>query len=164
MFKRIVVAIDGSRTSRRAFESALELAATHGAVLQPYYVVENAPVYYDVPGYDPSILRDELAAEGAKLAGELNAAMKQRGVQGAVAIGEGSSVDDVAELVLAAATAFNADLLVMGTHGRKGFQRLILGSVAERCTRQATLPVLLIPAAAGVDEAPASKDSKGQPV
>lgn len=53
MFKRIVVAIDGSRTSRRAFESALELAATHGAVLQPYYVVENAPVYYDVPGYDP---------------------------------------------------------------------------------------------------------------
>ena len=156
MFKRIVVAIDGSRTSRRAFESALELAATHGAVLQPYYVVENASVYYDVPGYDPSILRDELAAEGAKLAGELNAAMKQRGVQGAVAIGEGSSVDDVAELVLAAAVAFNADLLVMGTHGRKGFQRLILGSVAERCLRQATLPVLLIPAASGTGSVPES--------
>lgn len=75
--------------------------------------------------------------------------MKQRGVQGAVAIAEGSSVDDVAEMVLAAATAFNADLLVMGTHGRKGFQRLLLGSVAERCLRQATLPVLLIPASSG---------------
>jgi nucleotide-binding universal stress UspA family protein len=149
MFKRIVVAIDGSRTSRRAFESALELAVTHGAVLQPYYVVENAPVYYDVPGYDPSILRDELANQGAKLADEANAEMKQRGVQGAVVIAEGSSVDDVAEMVLAAAAAFNADLLVMGTHGRKGFQRLILGSVAERCLRQATLPVLLIPSASG---------------
>jgi nucleotide-binding universal stress UspA family protein len=156
MFKRIVVAIDGSRTSHRAFESALELAATHGAVLQPYYVVENAPVYYDVPGYDPSVLRDELAAQGAKLGDEALAAMKQRGVEGAVAITEASSVDDVADLVLKAAAAFSADLLVMGTHGRKGFQRLILGSVAERCLRQATLPVLLIPSAAGGDEAAAS--------
>ncbi|KLU25839.1 universal stress protein UspA [Caballeronia mineralivorans PML1(12)] len=156
MFKRIVVAIDGSRTSHRAFESALELAATHGAVLQPYYVVENAPVYYDVPGYDPSVLRDELAAQGAKLGDEALAAMKQRGVEGAMAIAEASSVDDVADLVLKAAAAFSADLLVMGTHGRKGFQRLILGSVAERCLRQATLPVLLIPSAAGGDEAPAS--------
>lgn len=156
MFKRIVVAIDGSRTSHRAFESALELAATHGAVLQPYYVVENAPVYYDVPGYDPTVLRDELAAQGAKLSDEALAAMKQRGVEGSVAIGEASSVDDVADLVLKAAAAFSADLLVMGTHGRKGFQRLILGSVAERCLRQATLPVLLIPSAAGNDEAPAS--------
>ncbi|CAN7723698.1 universal stress protein [Caballeronia sp. LjRoot34] len=157
MFKRIVVAIDGSHTSRRAFESALELAATHGAVLQPYYVVANASVYYDVPGYDPSSLRDELVDEGAKLASEANAEMKQRGVQGAVVIAEGSSVDDVAEMVLAAAVAFNAELLVMGTHGRKGFQRLLLGSVAERCLRQATLPVLLIPAAAGA-EAPESKE------
>jgi nucleotide-binding universal stress UspA family protein len=156
MFKRIVVAIDGSRTSHRAFESALELAATHGAVLQPYYVVENAPVYYDVPGYDPSVLRDELAAQGAKLGDEALAAMKQHGVEGAVAITEASSVDDVADLVLKAAAAFSADLLVMGTHGRKGFQRLILGSVAERCLRQATLPVLLIPSAAGGDEAAAS--------
>ena len=158
MFKRIVVAIDGSRTSRRSFESALELAATHGAVLQPYYVVENAPVYYDVPGYDPTILRDELADQGAKLADEANAEMKQRGVQGAAVIAEGSSVDDVAEMVLAAAAEFNADLLVMGTHGRKGFQRLILGSVAERCLRQATLPVLLIPAASGADAVPGSKE------
>jgi len=153
MFKRIVVAIDGSRTSHRAFESALELAAAHGAVLQPYYVVENAPVYYDVPGYDPSVLRDELAAQGAKLGDKALAAMKQRGVEGAVAIAEASSVDDVADLVLKAAAAFSADLLVMGTHGRKGFQRLILGSVAERCLRQATLPVLLIPSAAGSDGA-----------
>ncbi len=52
-------------------------------------------------------------------------------------------------LIIAAAQTFNADLLVMGTHGRKGFQRLIVGSIAEQCLRQATLPVLLIPSAAG---------------
>jgi nucleotide-binding universal stress UspA family protein len=41
----------------------------------------------------------------------------------------------------------------MGTHGRRGMQRLILGSVAERCVRQSTFPVLLIPSAAGSDDA-----------
>ncbi|WP_174365347.1 universal stress protein [uncultured Caballeronia sp.] len=152
MFTRIVVAIDGSRTSSRAFNTALELAVTHHAVLQPFYVIEEAPIYYDVPGYDPSILRTQLPDQGATLAAETNAAMKQRGVEGQVLVSEASSVEDVAELVLKAATAFNADLLVMGTHGRKGFQRLILGSVAERCLRQATLPVLLIPSAAGGED------------
>jgi nucleotide-binding universal stress UspA family protein len=62
---------------------------------------------------------------------------------------EATAADDVATLVVAAAKAFNADLLVMGTHGRKGFQRLILGSIAEQCLRQATMPVLLIPSATG---------------
>ncbi|SAL76865.1 UspA domain-containing protein [Caballeronia choica] len=152
MFKRIIVAIDGSQTSRRAFEAALDLAHTHGAVLQPYYVVENTPLYFDVPGYDPSTLRSQLVEEGSTLGREALDAMKARGVEGQVAVGEASSFDDVSSLVLAAAGTFNADLLVMGTHGRKGFQRLILGSVAERCLRQATLPVLLIPSAAGVEK------------
>jgi nucleotide-binding universal stress UspA family protein len=70
-------------------------------------------------------------------------------VKGELVVGEASTIDDVSVVVLKAAADFNADLLVMGTHGRRGFQRLILGSVAERCVRQATLPVLLIPSASG---------------
>jgi nucleotide-binding universal stress UspA family protein len=149
MFKRIVVAIDGSQTSRRAFEAALDLAQIHGAVLRPFYVVENTPLYFDVPGYDPSALRTQLVEQGKTLGSESIEAMKARGIEGDVAIGEATSLEDVSTLVLKAARDFNADLLLMGTHGRKGFQRLILGSVAERCLRQATLPVLLIPSAAG---------------
>jgi nucleotide-binding universal stress UspA family protein len=148
MFKRIVVAIDASQTSRHAFAVALDLAKTNGATLQAYYVVENAPVYYDVPGWDPSKLHDELVEQGAELGQDALAAMKAHGVDGGVKIGESTSTEDVAVLVLEAAKSFNADLLVMGTHGRKGFQRLIAGSVAERCLREATLPVLVIPAAA----------------
>jgi nucleotide-binding universal stress UspA family protein len=148
MFKRIIVAIDGSQTSRRAFSAALDLAETNGAVLQAYYVVESAPVFYDVPGYDPSVLRDELVEEGSTLGHSALAAMKQHGVQGDVAMAETSSMEDVSMLILKAATTFNADLLVMGTHGRRGLQRLIEGSVAERCLREAKLPVLVIPAAA----------------
>ncbi|WP_027815334.1 universal stress protein [Paraburkholderia bannensis] len=150
MYKRILVAVDGSETSRRAFEAALDLAKAMGSTLQPFYVVENTPMYFDAPGYDPSILRNQMIAQGNELAEDMDKAMRERGVQGAMVTGEASSLDDVPSLVLSAAKAQGADLIVMGTHGRRGFQRLILGSVAERCVRQSTLPVLLIPTAAGI--------------
>lgn len=149
MYKRILVAVDGSDTSRRAFAAALELAKAMGSALQPYYVIENTPMYFDAPGYDPSILRNQMIAQGDELATEFDKAMADKGVAGAMITGEASSLEDVPALVLNAAQSFGADLIVMGTHGRRGFQRLILGSVAERCVRQSTLPVLLIPSAAG---------------
>jgi nucleotide-binding universal stress UspA family protein len=76
-------------------------------------------------------------------------------VKGDPAVSEASSLGDVSDIVLKAAAEFNADLLVMGTHGRRGVQRLILGSVAEGCVRQSTIPVLLIPSAAGQNKKPA---------
>ncbi|ABE35344.1 universal stress family protein [Paraburkholderia xenovorans LB400] len=148
MYTRILVAVDGSNTSRRAFEAALALAKSNGAVLQPFYVVENTPLYFEAPGYDPSVLRNRLVEEGKELGAEFAKAMLDQGVKGELAIGEASSLDDVSAVVLKAAADFKADLLVMGTHGRRGVQRLILGSVAERCVRQASLPVLLVPSAA----------------
>lgn len=154
MYKRILVAVDGSNTSRRAFEAALSLASAESAELRPFYVVENTPMYFEAPGYDPSILRNRLVEQGKELGAELTQAMRAKGVAGEVAVGEASSLDDVSAVVLKAAAAFNADLLVMGTHGRRGVQRLFLGSVAERCVRQAVLPVLLIPSAAGQTEQP----------
>lgn len=153
MYTRILVAVDGSNTSRRAFDGALDLAGKLGATLRAFYAVENTPMYFDAPGYDPSILRNRLVEQGKELTAELSVAMRERGVSGDIAVGEASSFDDVPTLVLRAAADFDADLIVMGTHGRRGMQRLILGSVAERCVRQSTLPVLLIPSAAGGGEA-----------
>ncbi|WP_244849424.1 universal stress protein [Caballeronia sp. SL2Y3] len=163
MFKRIIVAIDGSRTSQRAFQTALDLAVQHEAVMQPFYVVESAPLYMDFPGYDPSPLQAGLAEQGATLAREAAEAMKASGIAGSVVTADATASDDVASLILSAASTFNADLLVMGTHGRKGMQRLILGSVAERCLRQATLPVLLIPSAAGVSNVQDVRDTAANP-
>jgi len=153
MYTRILVAVDGSNTSRRAFEGALNLAAKLGATLRAFYAVENTPMYFDAPGYDPSVLRNRLVEQGKELTAELSGAMREQGVTGDIAVGEASSLDDVPTLVLKAAAEYNAELIVMGTHGRRGMQRLILGSVAERCVRQSTLPVLLIPSAAGGEEA-----------
>lgn len=152
MYKRILVAVDGSATSRRAFEAALELAKAMGSTLQPFYVVENTPMYFDAPGYDPSILRNQMIAQGNELAEEMNKLMSERGVSGEMLTGEASSLDDVPTLVLDAAKTSGADLIVMGTHGRRGMQRLALGSVAERVLRSACRPVLLIPARATAKE------------
>ncbi|RQS06183.1 universal stress protein [Burkholderia sp. Bp9002] len=148
MYKRILVAVDGSDTSRHAFDAALALAQSHSAELQPFYVVENAAIYYNVPGYDPSVLHDQLVEQGNDLAKEFTQRMQAAGVKGKATLGEASSIADVSALILEAATAFGADLLVLGTHGRRGFRRLVLGSIAEQCVRHASLPVLLIPAAA----------------
>ena len=152
MYKRILVAVDGSDTSRHAFDAALALAKAHGAELQPLYVVENAAIYYNVPGYDPSVLRNQLVAQGNELAQDFTKLMQAAGVKGETRLTEATSLIDVSSLILEGATAFGADLLVLGTHGRRGFRRLVLGSTAEQCVRHATLPVLLIPAAANVDE------------
>ncbi|MCR4471096.1 MULTISPECIES: universal stress protein [unclassified Burkholderia] len=152
MYKRILVAIDGSDTARHAFDAALALAKEHGAELQPFYVVENAAIYYNVPGYDPSVLRDQLIAQGNALAADFKKLMQAAGVKGETLTSEASSLNDVSTLILDGAKAFGADLLVLGTHGRRGFRRLVLGSIAEQCVRHATLPVLLIPAAAHTDD------------
>ncbi|WP_408458572.1 universal stress protein [Paraburkholderia fungorum] len=52
---------------------------------------------------------------------------------------------DISERIRISANEFNAGLLVLGTHGRRGFKRLLLGSVAERVVRSASLPVLRVP-------------------
>jgi nucleotide-binding universal stress UspA family protein len=143
MYRHILAAIDGSETSARAFDAALQLARESGAELQPLYVVDAPMTVYQSPGYDPSIVRDALLEESRHLANDALARMKRDGVQGAPRIIEASSVGgdfDIPHCMLHAAADLKADLVVMGTHG------LFLGSVAERFLRIATCPVLMISA------------------
>lgn len=147
MYQQILVAVDGSETSARALEAALQLARDAGAKLQPLFVVDVPLMSYDAPGYDPSYLRTALLEEGAHVINDAVARMKQAGVQGTPRIAETDLAgDDIAHRILRAASDFKADLVVMGTHGRRGFQRLVLGSVAERFLRIAQCAVLMIPA------------------
>ncbi|WP_070107480.1 universal stress protein [Burkholderia plantarii] len=148
MYQRIFVAVDGSETSRHAFDAALALSQSEHATLRAFYAVENAAIYYNVPGYDPSVLREQLVAQGSDLTRDFAQRMQDAGVTGDVLTGEAATLADVSSLILEAATEYGADLLVLGTHGRRGFKRLMLGSIAEQCVRQACLPVLLIPSAA----------------
>jgi nucleotide-binding universal stress UspA family protein len=146
MYKRILVAIDGSDTSEHAFDAALQLAHDNDAQLQPLYVIDNPLMAYDAFGYDPTILRDAFVEEGRKLLADALARMKHENVAGSPRIVDVDPVgEDISERIRITAIEFNADLLVLGTHGRRGFRRLFLGSVAERVLRSACCPVLLVP-------------------
>jgi nucleotide-binding universal stress UspA family protein len=147
MYKQILVAVDGSETSSRALAAAIGLARDSGARLQPLYVVDVPLMSYDVPGYDPSYVRDALVEEGQHVLADATALMTAAGVNGPSRMVETDLTgDDIAHRILLAAQEFNADVVVMGTHGRRGVQRLVLGSVAEHFLRIATCPVLLISA------------------
>ena len=146
MYKRILVAIDGSETSEHAFDTALHLANDNDAQLQPLYVVDNPLMAYDASGYDPTILRNACIEEGQRLMADALARMKHENVAGIPRIVDVAPIgEDISERIRISANEFNADLLVLGTHGRRGFKRLFLGSVAERVVRSASLPVLLVP-------------------
>jgi Universal stress protein family len=101
---------------------------------------------YNASGYDPTILRDACIEEGQRLMVDALARMKHENVAGIPRIIDVAPIgEDRSERIRLSANEFNADLLVLGTHGRRGFKRLFLGSVAERVVRSASLPVLLVP-------------------
>ncbi|RKU04247.1 universal stress protein UspA [Burkholderia sp. Nafp2/4-1b] len=147
MYSNILVALDGSDTSSRALDAALDLAAETGARLTPVYVVDFMVPAYDTFGYDPSILVDAFREEGLRVTDDAATRMKVRDVAGTPQISSVAPAgEDVAQRIVGLAGELGADLIVMGTHGRRGFRRLMLGSVAERVLRHATRPVLMIPA------------------
>ncbi|MCC8400534.1 universal stress protein [Paraburkholderia sp. MMS20-SJTN17] len=149
MFHRLLVALDGSDTASRAFDAALTLAAESGAELMPLHVVDVPVIAYDAPGFDPCVIQDAFTEEGKRIAADAQSRMAACGVKGTPRIVDATIPgEDVARRIAAAAREWHADAIVLGTHGRRGFQRLMLGSVAERVLRHARCPVLLIPAAA----------------
>ncbi|AOK52797.1 universal stress protein [Burkholderia stagnalis] len=164
MYSNILVALDGSETSSRALEAALTLASESGARLTPVYVVDFMAPAYDALGYDPSILIGAFREEGQRVTDDAAKRMAARGVSGATQIVDVDAGEDIAHRILSAARQIGTDLIVMGTHGRRGFRRLVLGSVAERVLRGAACPVLMItahgaPAPAAETAASSEKES-----
>ncbi|BCQ28983.1 universal stress protein (plasmid) [Caballeronia sp. NK8] len=146
MYTRILAPIDGSVTSAHAFDEAVKVARANGAELQPLYVVDLQPIAYDAAATFYPDLREALLGEGRRLGAQAVDRMSREGVKGSPRISEVELTgDDIAQRILHCAEDFGADLVVMGTHGRRGWRRLVLGSVAERFMRIARCPVMLVP-------------------
>lgn len=141
MFTRIAVALDGSDAAREALTVALQLArAQHSevgicSVVDPILITGTAP-----PSPAMSlVLRDmELAARAL-----VDEALDRAHREAVFAQGHVSSGMPAFE-ILKFAAEFNADLIVMGTHGRKGFQHFLMGSVAGIVLRESERPVLVV--------------------
>ena len=146
MFSNILVAVDSSEPAAHAFETALQLACQTGAQLHPLYVIALPPIAANVPGADPSIMRQMLERQGETVMKHCVGTMARCGAQGSPELDDlARPGDDVADRIVVAATRLNVDLIVMGTRGRPGVGHARVGSIAERVLRRAACPVLTIP-------------------
>jgi nucleotide-binding universal stress UspA family protein len=147
MFKKILVPIDGSAPSRAGLERAIALAKSQRARLRLVHVVDDNAVLRG--GIEASInvgdLIDMLEKDGRKLLDAAEAAARRRGVKADTALRE-AQLGRVADEIVREATRSRADVIVMGTHGRRGLGRLVMGSDAESVLRESRVPVLLVKA------------------
>ncbi len=154
MYQRILVPLDGSATSMRGLDEAIRMASARNARLRLLNVIDDTllvPAAYANPVGDLGDVIDSLAASGRN-ALELGT---QRAAKRAVQLEQAQAragLRAVSDVILHEARKWRADLLVMGTHGRRGVKRLVLGSDAERVLREALVPVLLVRATDADDE------------
>jgi nucleotide-binding universal stress UspA family protein len=151
MYQRILVAIDESATSELALKEAALLAKEHNATLRLTHVIDDTFAYTDV------LMPHEVAPQevverqaGLRSFGE---DVLSRGAAAARALGAHAEAtlltvtaagDRIYDVIEQEAARWPADLVVIGTHGRRGFRRLLIGSVAEGLIRVTTKPVLLV--------------------
>jgi nucleotide-binding universal stress UspA family protein len=144
MYQKILVAVDGSATSQRGLQEAIKVAKGTGAELLLVHVVNEAVM---VPDYVPSAYYEPLFAAlretGVKVLDQAVAAAQRAAVRCERKLVE-TVGGRVADEVVKQAHAWSADLIVMGTHGRRGLKRLALGSDAELVLRLSSAPVLLV--------------------
>ncbi len=140
--KRIVCPTDFSDFSRRALDHALALAQWYGGEISVLHVVPSVlmpPEHY--PYLQEPIMPDSRVRE--KALEELGRFVHQARVTGVateVRLEEGDAVEEILKL----ATKLPAHIVVLGTHGRRGFERVVLGSVAEKVLRKAPCPVMTV--------------------
>lgn len=146
MYKRILVATDGSDLSKAAVQSATELAAAVGAELVALYVVPRYPVSYFEGGI--AISMDDIARtekqwsdKGQAVVDAVQQSAQQAGVTTRAVVAQS---DLVAESIMNTAKKHDCDLVVMASHGRKGIQRVLLGSETQHVLTHSTIPVLVL--------------------
>ena len=144
MYKRILVPIDGSPASKRGLNDALALAKQNKAKLRLLHVVD---IFIATPALAGGPYVDDVAkilhATGSGILKKAEALVRRHRVA------VDSTMSDivggrVADVIVAHARKWRADLIVIGTHGRSGLTRLALGSDAERVVRASPVPVLVV--------------------
>ncbi len=145
MYQKILVPIDGSPTSSRGLHEALKLAKLTGARLRLMHVVDqySFAVGMEAASMVTSEMIQLLREGGEQLLKKAEARVAKAGVRVDTVLCD-SIAGRVSDQVIEQAAAWRADLIVLGTHGRRGFSRLLMGSDAEMIVRLATVPVLLV--------------------
>lgn len=144
MYKHILVAVDGSDTSNLALQEAIKLAKEQQAQLRIVHVVEDIPLNIDTE-YALDEYQEAMRKTGEAVLSKAEALARESGVTPETKLLQIETLGHrITNLVVEEAQSWPADLIVLGTHGRRGFNHLLMGSVAEGIVRVSPQPVLLI--------------------
>ena len=144
MYQRILVPVDGSHTSTLGLREAIRIAIDQRATLRLIHVVDELVVAQNFEGYiNTGELIDALRDAGKQALAKALALARKHDVRAETSLFE-SLGGRVSELIVKEAKKWRADLIVMGTHGRRGVTRMVLGSDAEDVLRTTPIPVLLV--------------------
>ena len=147
MYERILVPTDGSPAAEAAVEQAVSLAAQYDATIHALYIVDTSA--YSTLEAGAEVIINALEDEGEKAVGDIAAAAADADVEAETTVTAGTAYRSILGYV----DDHDIDLVVMGTHGRRGLDRYLLGSVTERIVRTATVPVLTVRQQKEEDEA-----------
>jgi nucleotide-binding universal stress UspA family protein len=143
-YKRILVPVDGSATSNKGLDEAVKLAGAGRSRIRLVHIVDDTPAFSSPDGAGVSYMLDALRSSGRHI---LARALER--VRRAKLGAESTLIENftgrVAEAIVDQAKRWKADVIVIGTHGRRGFSRLLIGSSAELVARSSPVPVLLVP-------------------
>ena len=144
-YKRILVPVDGSAVSDRGLKEALRLAREAGARVRLLHVVAEYVAYANAEAaVDIGPILEGLREGGRKTLQRIERRARVPGVRVETTLAENPG-GRVADTIVDEAKRWRADLIVMGTHGRRGVKRMLLGSDAELVMRHTPVPVMLVP-------------------
>ncbi len=146
MYDRILVPIDGSPAATRGLSEAIKLANRRGGRLRLLHVVDELPAMLPPAGATDIVIA-QLRSAGDEILKAGAAQARDAGVQAECKLIEEMG-GEAGVRILEEAQSWDADLIVCGTHGRRGVRRLLMGSDAEYVVRRSPVPVLLVPSAA----------------
>ena len=145
-YRKILVAVDGSPAAGKGLREAIRLAKAEGAKLFIVHVVDEFQAFSAMDGMalaPGAELLPALRESGERTLAKAKALAQKGGVAAQTVLREMLS-GPAADPIVREANKVGADLIVLGTHGRRGVRRLVLGSDAEQVVRSASVPVLLV--------------------
>ena len=147
MFEKILVATDGSKHSVRAAEKAIEMARLYGSTITALYVVDVGKEYAPLGDLISNVandliagIRQNLQEQGVDATEKVVLMAEKEGISATRKITEGYPADDIIRI----AKEEDMSLIVMGGIGATGFERFLLGSVADKVVRSSNIPVLVV--------------------
>jgi nucleotide-binding universal stress UspA family protein len=143
-YRRILVAVDGSPTSMKGLREAIRLAKDDRAQLFIVHVVNELYAFANLEGLTAGMdIVPALREGGRRVLAKAVALADKEGIRAKTLMRE-TSGGAAADLIVREARKQRADLIVLGTHGRRGLRRAVLGSDAEQVVRRSPVPVLLV--------------------